>query len=73
MNEVADNLNFTEPKISVLLDSDIKTTIAQINTLITHNLLPNPDFADYGITAARIQQVYQKHKLLSILSEWLVL
>lgn len=52
MNELADNLNFTEPKIVALLDGDVKTTIAQINTLITDNLLPNPDFADYGITPA---------------------
>ncbi len=52
MIELADNLNFTERKILGLLDGDVKSTIAQINTLIADNLLPNPDFADYGITPA---------------------
>ncbi len=50
--ELADNLNFTEAKIIALLDGDVKTTVGLINGLITDNLIPQVDFADYGITPA---------------------
>lgn len=48
---LAINFNITERKIIGLPDNDVLGLITELNHFITNDMLPNADFADYGITA----------------------
>lgn len=59
---LADNFKITKAKIVDLPDNDVLPLIEGLNKMITNNLIPEPDFADYAIDANTLTTGYDLAK-----------